>query len=112
MTAQGPTIDAAWALVEAVLPEGYFISAVRTRSKIGRWSASATLDLDPMGANWSGFGPTPVDALLDLRAKLLDRESYKNPSTGPERHSRYTATPKDMEISARIRKHHRKAPRV
>jgi len=68
-----PTITEAWALVESVMPEGYFISALRTRGKKARWSASVTLDLDPSGANYSGFGPTPVDALLDLRGKLADR---------------------------------------
>lgn len=67
------TLDRAWERAESACPPGYFVSAVRRRSKISRYSASATLDLDPMGASYSGFGPTAVDALLDLAAKMRER---------------------------------------
>ena len=67
---QTVSLDTAWRITEEALPEGYFISSIRTRSKIARWTAAATLDHDSFGASYSGFGPTPADALLALAARL------------------------------------------
>ena len=66
------TLGAAWAEAEAALPEGFYISNVRSRSPGGRWAAAATLHGSDTGANYSGFGPTPAAALQALAAKFRD----------------------------------------
>lgn len=68
--AQPDSLDAAWAEAEAALPEGWYISNVRSKSPGGRWSASATLHGHDTGANYSGFGETPPAALRALAARF------------------------------------------
>jgi hypothetical protein len=74
----GATVDAAWAEVEAALPDGWYVGNLSNRPYINEprrvWLAQA-YEPDERMAFTAGFGDTPAAALRALAEKLRERQS-------------------------------------